>query len=883
MTETTAPRGIVIQWAAGKHEKLLRLTESAHRAYCLKHQLDYRALYGVEHQVESRHPFWTKVYLIREALGENYDFVVWLDADALIVGDEDLRAAVSEGIGARWCVLDWEKISPLAYNHFNCGVLYLRNSPAVRDFVRRWLDTSDEGHPWADQHVFNQITSGTESPDEGLPLVGALDAKWHSIHPHFEAEGLPFVVAWHGYGTVEDRYRAMYEAMVKYGLGITIVRDWHAGTQNENQPTLPQAEGLGTDRHRWLLYGLVRWLRPRTVVEVGSWRGNTAIALATALKANGGGTLTCIDDFSLDNGSEQALRQNLQKAGVLDLVTILNGPSHQVNWPCPVDLAFIDGDHSYPACRRDVEHAIKSGARCLVLHDTSCWWGPRKLVEEMPDDPLLANFTEISVSYEGGLTVLLHKPERAPVEFTEAKYPGGAVPTFHADMPPAALYEEGRRRAAGHLYQGAIECYTAALAQDRDEPQILIDLADAQAKMGQHGAAAETLELAVAYQPTNGDAWRQLGGAYTYTGRHEEAGRALMQAVRLAPDNALARWNYALWLLAEGEWSIGWLEYQWGRVCGQRRVRTLQPEWDGTRMEPGQTLFVWAEQGLGDTIMMARFLRMAREVSGAQVIAEVQAPLVSLMADCPDATVFKQTIDGSVPYPWHQHISFMSLPRVLGITPANIPADPYFFSTPEPIAGDRLKVGVCRVGNPTHANDRQRSIPAAIFRELLNVPGVSWQTLQPEAGSRLFDFADTAARIAACDLVITVDTAVAHLAGAMGKPVWILLPRASDWRWLREQEDTPWYPTARLWRQQRQGDWPEVIARVQKALWHRVTWHSDTPGTPLDVTADLAERLAKDFAERLAAEEYTRMVAMGRPVNATWPKPDGTAQEQPNG
>lgn len=382
--------------------------------------------------------------------------------------------------------------------------------------------------------------------------------------------------------------------------------------------------------------------------------------------------------------------------------------------------------------------------------------------------------------------------------------------------------EADQHHRRGELTQAA-RTYERLLADDPADPEVLRCYARCIGDLGQPALALTPALRAVAMEPQHAGGRVILGGLYGMLARTEEAGEQLRRALDLSPHMPAARWNYALWLLLHGRYAKGWQEYRWGIVNRERRVRHVQAEWDGYRR--CDTLFAWAEQGLGDTLQFLRFLPDARRRSGAKrIILEVQEQLVGLLAGHPFADeVITQQLDGAMPGTWEEHVSLMSLPGCLGTTLETIPAEPYIWQEPKRghIPG---RVGICWAGNPAHPNDRNRSLSLEMIEPLLDVEGVLWTCLQKDAnlpGAASFalnDFADTAEIVSELDLVITVDTAIAHLAGAMGKPVWILLPAVGDFRWLLGREDSPWYPSARLFRQEVPGEWGPVIERVKEAL-----------------------------------------------------------------
>ncbi len=335
-----------------------------------------------------------------------------------------------------------------------------------------------------------------------------------------------------------------------------------------------------------------------------------------------------------------------------------------------------------------------------------------------------------------------------------------------------------------------------------------------------------------------------LGAAHAERFEMAEAHACYDRALALDPDHAQTHVNRALaWLLA-GDFARGFPEYEWRwRLTDVFRRPVPHPElrWGGEPM-PGQTLLLYAEQGSGDVLQMMRFAPAMR-AAGTRVVVRCGQPLARLLRTSELAD--EVSPDGADVPAFDRHASLMSVPGLLGTTLHTIPHDvPYI--RPEARMLERwrtrlypehgFRIGLCWQGNPHHDRDRQRSIHATLLAPLAAVPGVRWVSLQKGNGSvidlpfeafdlapLLHDFADTAAAVMQLDLVITVDTAVAHLAGALGRPVWILLPFASDWRWLRDRIDSPWYPTARLFRQDKRGDWPDVIARVAKAAAKQLT------------------------------------------------------------
>ncbi len=362
--------------------------------------------------------------------------------------------------------------------------------------------------------------------------------------------------------------------------------------------------------------------------------------------------------------------------------------------------------------------------------------------------------------------------------------------------------------------------------------------------------ALASLDRAIALQPDHAAAYNNRGLVLQELGRPDDAVASFARTIALRPDYAEAYVNQSVALLQLGRFAQGWPLYEWRKKTeqpfGDRSF--AQPLWLGKDDISNRTLFVHWEQGLGDTIQFARFAKQVR-ARGANVVMSVQAPLYRLLAQMnPDVRVINED---EIPTVFDFHCPLMSLPLALGTTLENIPsAEPYL------VADESLRkawqarlppktkkrVGLVWRGGAKHKNDLQRSIDPSTFAALL-AADVHWISLQKElpdgdaaalaqlphvegCGEQLQDFADTAALIDVLDLIIAVDTSVAHLAGAMGKQVWILLPYNADWRWLLDRSDSPWYPRARLFRQDGTRSWDKVMIHVRGALDEFVRSHS---------------------------------------------------------
>ncbi len=318
----------------------------------------------------------------------------------------------------------------------------------------------------------------------------------------------------------------------------------------------------------------------------------------------------------------------------------------------------------------------------------------------------------------------------------------------------------------------------------------------------------------------------------------DEAERHLRRALSLDADNLDAHLGLARLLLLKGELGTGWVEYEWRRRKPESKMPKLPGrEWDGSPLA-GKTLLVYAEQGFGDVLQFCRYIPILAQ-QGARVLFAVPAPLRRLLSGLEGGaellTSFRQ-----MPH-CDFHVPLLSVPRLLGIALDRVPNRvPYLkpppSTTPLPAPlGTRMKVGIVWAGSPQHSNDRNRSLTLEEMLSLAGIPGVTLYSLQagPRVGDLakvahpalvrdlspyLKDFADTAGVVMNLDLVICADTAVAHLTAALGKPVWVLTPFSPDWRWMIGREDTPWYPTMRLFRQSEPGRWDDVMRRIVTEL-----------------------------------------------------------------
>jgi Flp pilus assembly protein TadD len=427
--------------------------------------------------------------------------------------------------------------------------------------------------------------------------------------------------------------------------------------------------------------------------------------------------------------------------------------------------------------------------------------------------------------------------------------------------------------------QEAVDHYRHALRLQPTNADVLNNLGLALTELGRPAEAIVPLQQAVRLRPTSVEALNNLGLALTDVGRLSEAQAALEQALRLQPTfvdahtnlatvsarlgrfaEALAGYEMSLWLrpsgvsphwnraltwLQMGDFERGWPEYEWRFRRKRSRPRPFaQPRWDGSSLA-GRTILLHPEQGLGDVIQFVRYAALVKQ-RGGTVVVECPRSLYPLFSRC--AGIDHLVAEGDPLPPFDFQVPLLSLPGLLGTTLASIPAQvPYLGAEPQLVDfwGQRLRrdpglrVGIAWQGNPRHQWDRHRSVALAQFAPLARLEGVRLISLQQEHGTEQLSalagrfpveplgpnpdgqpvtFADTAAVLHHLDLVVTVDTSLAHLAGALAVPVWVALSTYSDWRWLLDRDDSPWYPTLRLFRQAQLGQWQHVFERIAITL-----------------------------------------------------------------
>lgn len=412
-------------------------------------------------------------------------------------------------------------------------------------------------------------------------------------------------------------------------------------------------------------------------------------------------------------------------------------------------------------------------------------------------------------------------------------------------------YAEGYNNR-GNALQGpqrleeALASYDKAIELKPDYADAYNNRGNALRDLGRLEDAVGSYDQAITLRPEYAEAYGNRGNALQALRRFDEALASYDKAIALDPNHAEAHYNKGLCLLQLGDLARGLRLYEWRK----RRRRPIgaraypQPVWTGEQDIAGRTLFLYWEQGLGDTIQFCRYAKLAA-ARGARVVMEVQQRLVGLLRQLDPA--IEVVGPDQAPAAFDLHASLMSLPLAFGTTLETIPAEVSYLRTDETVRAlwlgrlppaPKPRIGVVWSGSSGHGDDRNRSIEPAMFLPLLD-GRAEWIALQREFragdlevferaggmasfGEEQRDFGDAAALVERMDLVITVDTSVAHLAGAMGKPVWNLLAYNPDWRWLLDRDDSPWYPSMRLFRQQRAGEWSDVISRVGAALHNAI-------------------------------------------------------------
>jgi tetratricopeptide (TPR) repeat protein len=430
----------------------------------------------------------------------------------------------------------------------------------------------------------------------------------------------------------------------------------------------------------------------------------------------------------------------------------------------------------------------------------------------------------------------------------DLKRPAEAVAAFDAVLAKEprhvqALINRGNARAGMGLAQPALVDYDAALAIAPGHPIALYNRGNALRALGREDDALAAYDSALSAAPNHVNALTNRGMVLAALNRHQDALASYTRALALQPDNADVHFNAALSLLTIGDYTRGLTEYEWRwkRAGMAARKDLRKPLWLGETPLAGKTILLHAEQGLGDTVMFVRYAPLLAR-AGARVVLEVQPELKGLLMGLEGVAAV--VARGEPLPPFDVHCPLTSLPLACKTELSSVPADIPYLRASEPALEKwrgRLaslpspRVALAWSGRATHVNDRNRSLSLAGLAPLLSREGISFVSIQRELrpadaellsresrtthlGDELADFTDTAAVLALVDLVICVDTSVAHVAGALGRPAWVLLPFQPDWRWTQDRDRSPWYPAVWLFRQPVIGDWGSVIARVRDEL-----------------------------------------------------------------
>jgi tetratricopeptide (TPR) repeat protein len=541
-----------------------------------------------------------------------------------------------------------------------------------------------------------------------------------------------------------------------------------------------------------------------------------------------------------------------------------------------------------------LSEALKYAERCrnegrLAEAEAVC----HRVLETEPDVPAAEHLLGVIAHQNGKLGEAIERVQRAVNRAPK-------IALFHANLGemlrlagrPKRAAEEARRAleieptmpmALSNLgvalyelkdFQGAVASQRKAIAAKPDFVEAYSNLGNAMHALRRFDEAIPAYRRAIELNPNFADAWANLGTTLHHAGEFEEAMFALRRAIALAPEHANAHSGLGILLLMHGDLGEGWDEYEWRLRSSERKgPRFPEKPWQGENLV-GKHIYVQAEQGFGDSLHFARYLPLLI-ARGAKVTLRVHQQIVTLLRESlPGITVLG---DRGQPDPYDWDAVLLSLPRLLKTRLQTIPARVPYLRPPQEAAlrwqtrlaqMPGLKIGIVWAGNPEHVNDSRRSLDLSLLAPLFAVSGTSFASLQVgphsadlrrfkdvrpainDVSPDLNEFADSAGAVAALDMVITVDTSVAHLAGGLGKPAWVLLPWVTDWRWMIGREDCPWYPTMRMFRQRRGQDWAEIIARIAEQL-RAVVGGETAPLTPFKAEG---ERRAAEAAAIIAVE-----------------------------
>ena len=580
--------------------------------------------------------------------------------------------------------------------------------------------------------------------------------------------------------------------------------------------------------------------------------------------------VACLQDGQLRLGAELIERATrirpLAAAAHGNLANALNGLGRHEDALASCDRAIaLTPDYAEAHGNRGlalyqlgrVEEALASYARVAALkpNQAKAHYNQAVMLRELgrPDEAAAGfgraiAFDPNSAEAHGGLGIALRELGRAEEALASCDRAIALRPDYaEAHFNQAVALRELRRT------EEALAGYDRAIALKPDYAEALSNRGNALSELQRYGEALISYERAIALKPDYAEAYRNRGVLLMDFRRLADAVADFDRAIALKPDYAAARYNRAVARLMAGDYAQGWAEYEWRGRAGQGgAARALAaPLWLGRENLNGRVILLHAEQGFGDVLQFCRYVPQVAAL-GARVVLEVYPGLDRLLGrlEGVDAVVVR-----GQPLPPHDlQTPLASLPLALGVAAPDPGLGPYLSADPQTAAawaqrlaadGAALRVGLCWAGGTrpdqavADAVDRRRSLPLEAFAPMAGIEGVTFYSLQkgPPAAQlaqalaggwsgppivdltgELHDFADTAALVANLDLVITCDTAVAHLAGALGRPVWILNRYDACWRWLTDRADSPWYPSARLFRQLAPGDWGGVVEAATDAL-----------------------------------------------------------------
>ncbi len=519
---------------------------------------------------------------------------------------------------------------------------------------------------------------------------------------------------------------------------------------------------------------------------------------------------------------EKILEIDPENSDALHLLGLLNHYTGNNNSAYKLITKAIQNDPEYPFFHNSLGLVLKEMGR---LDEALSYY--KKALELKPDYTEVYNNMGIVFQESGRL-------DEAVSCYKKALVIDPHTPEVHNNL--------GNSLKSMERLDEAISCYAKALELKPDYVDAINNLGAAYENLNKFEQSISCYEKALQISPDYTEAHVNMGITFQHMGELDKANSCYQKALAQDPQNADAHFHYSFSLLLGGELKHGWKEYEWRLFRKEwKRTHTYDPnipKWDGESFK-GKTLFIHAEQGLGDTLQFVRYLPLAKDLGG-KVIFETSEPLAGLFQDFPG--IDKLVIFSSEKtHDYDLYTPLLSIPGLLETSIDTIPADvPYIHAAPSKVEywGKRLpegsfKIGLVWAGKP--ATNDNRPCELKLFSPLAEIPGISLIGLQKgEAGAQvqglpdgmrvnnlgeeLRNLSDTAAVIENLDLIISIDTSVAHLAGAMGKQVWTLLPFAPDWRWLLDRADNPWYPTMRLFRQKKPGNWDGVLERVVQEL-----------------------------------------------------------------